>query len=995
MKKEIDLTGKDYWRSLDQLADTPEFQDFLNKEFPENASEMNGKLSRRKFLTLMGASLAFAGLAGCRKPVEKIIPYVTAPENIVPGIPQFYATTMPLGLSNYGIVVESHEGRPTKIEGNEKHPSSLGKTNAVVQASIIGLYDPDRSKKVMHKGEEKTWKAFLSFWKKHQKTLEPSNGEGLAVLTESISSPTFYGLYEKFKKQYPKAKWYVYNPVSDENIYKGLELAVGKPYQPVYNYEKAKVILSLDSDFLLTENEDIKANLGFAAGRKISSEKDEMNRLYVVESSLSNTGALADHRLRTSSGDIAGFTVALVEELKRQGLKIEIDLSNLKASDLNFDKKWLQETVKDILKQRSSGLIVAGRRQPAIVHAMVYAINLALGNVGVAVSYKEISNTLMPEQNSIVRLSEEVNNNKISTLAILNGNPVYNSPSDINFKELLTKIKTTIHLSEYVDETSKLTTWHLPCSHFLESWGDAKSVDGTLSVVQPMIEPLYNGKSNIEVMHMLLSGKVASGHNLVRDAWISILPKNNFENKWRKVLHDGLLENSSSRSMIPSIKKNNLNKALAEFNFSPANLTLNNLEIVFQASPTVFDGRFANNGWLQELPDSMTKLVWDNAAIFSPKTAKELGVKNEDVVELTLKNKSIKLPVWILPGQADYSISVYLGYGRESVGRIGNNVGFNLYKIRNSKALYIDSGITVFKTVEKYTLANTQDHGSMEGRPLVREASLEEYHKNPEFAKEMVKHPPLVSLWEEPSYQEGYQWGMAIDLNACTGCNACAIACQSENNIPIIGKEHVRNGREMHWIRMDRYFSGNLEDPEVVFQPVACQHCENAPCEQVCPVAATSHDEEGLNVMTYNRCIGTRYCANNCPYKVRRFNFFNFTKDYPEVMKMAQNPDVTVRSRGVMEKCTYCTQRINSAKIKAKNEGRELKDGEAVAACQQTCPANAIVFGNINDPDSEVCKVKKQNRDYAMLGELNFKPRTTYLAKLRNPNPELGGWKTG
>ncbi|MEJ2543380.1 MAG: 4Fe-4S dicluster domain-containing protein, partial [Calditrichaceae bacterium] len=538
----------------------------------------------------------------------------------------------------------------------------------------------------------------------------------------------------------------------------------------------------------------------------------------------------------------------------------------------------------------------------------------------------------------------------------------------------------------------KLVNWHLPFAHFLESWSDARSLDGTVSVVQPMIEPLFGGRSMAEVLNLVVTGEDVRGYEIVRSTWKGILKSGDFDFRWTKVLHDGLLADSQTQKENPKISVSKIELALSD-NSGQEKLSAKNLEIVFRQSPAVFDGRFANNGWLQEMPDPVTKLSWDNTALISPNTAKELNLKNEDVVKIDYKGRTIEAPVWIMPGHADYSITLTLGYGRKSVGRIGNYVGYDAYKIRPSINPDFGIGAVITKTGKTYPLANTQDHGSMEGRPLVREASIEEYNKHPEFASEMVEHAPLESLWEEHKYDEGYHWGIKIDLNACSGCNACMIACQSENNIPIVGKEQVRNGREMHWIRLDRYFSGELSDPEMVYQPVACQQCENAPCEQVCPVAATVHDKEGLNVMAYNRCIGTRYCSNNCPFKVRRFNFFNYTNEYPEIIKMAQNPDVTVRSRGVMEKCTYCTQRINEAKIRAKNDGRVLKDGEVVSSCQQSCPADAIVFGNINDPDSAVSKMKKLNRDYTMLGELNLKTRTTYLAKVRNPNPALVGYE--
>jgi MoCo/4Fe-4S cofactor protein with predicted Tat translocation signal len=984
MKSKKRLNGKKYWRSLDQLADTPEFREFLHREFPENVSELTSTVSRRKFLTLMGASIAFAGLASCRRPVEKIIPYVNAPENVIPGVPKYYATTMPFGLSAYGLLVESHEGRPTKIEGNELHPSTLGKSNILTQAAILGLYDPDRSNSVTKDGVQKSWDDFISYWRDERKRFSENKGEGLTVLSESFVSPTLYRLYTEFIKVYPKAKWFTYEPVSDENIYSGTKLAAGKNYQPIYDYSKAKVILSLDSDFLMNESENITANKGFSTGRKLVSEKDNINRLYVVENNFSVTGGMADHRLRLPNLKIKDFCIALMNELGVRMGKPDIS---------KFDQKWLKEVAADLKKNRGNSLVVAGKKQPPVVHAMIMAINETLGNAGRSVIYGELKDAVLSTTDSIKELKASIQKKEVNTLLILGGNPVYNTPADIEFSNVLKKIEKTIHLSPYPDETSKLINWHLPLVHFLESWGDARSADGTASVIQPLIEPLFGGRSIAEVLNLVVTGEDVRGYEIVRSTWKGILKSGDFEFNWIKILHDGLHTQSQSAKENPKILTLRLELALSETR-SEEKLSADNLEIVFRQSPAIFDGRFANNGWLQEMPDPVTKLSWDNTALLSPNTAKELNIKNEDLIKIDYKGRNIETPVWIMPGHADYSITLTLGYGRKSAGRIGNYVGYNAYKIRPVTNLDFGIGAVVTKTGRTYPLANTQDHGSMEGRPLVREASIDEYRKLPEFAKEMVEHPPLESLWKEHSYDEGYQWGMTIDLNACSGCNACVIACQSENNIPIVGKEQVRNGREMHWIRLDRYFSGELRDPEIVYQPVACQHCENAPCEQVCPVAATVHDKEGLNVMTYNRCIGTRYCSNNCPYKVRRFNFFNYTNQYPEILKMAQNPDVTVRSRGVMEKCTFCTQRINAAKITAKNNGEDVKDGDVVTACQQSCPADAIVFGNINDPESTVSKMKKLNRDYTMLGELNLKTRTTYLAKIRNPNSALVGYES-
>lgn len=979
------ITGKDYWRSLEQLADTPEFQEYVQKEFPEGASEMRDLVSRRTFLSLMGASLAFAGLAGCRKPVEKILPYVTAPENVIPGVPQHYATTMPLGLEAYGVLVENHEGRPTKIEGNELHPASRGGTNAFIQASILGLYDPDRSPRIVEKGVERSWVDFVTFWRQQQDKLAATGGAGLAVISESFASPTAARLAAALRAKYPQAQWATYEPISDENIFEGITLATGRALRPVYDYAKASVVLALDCDFLKTEADNISAARGFAAARRIASENDQMNRLYAAEGTYSLTGSMADHRLRVASNKIGALAAALALELNRQGLSLPVagQLSKFSAND--FDKNWLRAAATDLLAQRGKSIVCAGRRQPAAVHALVFAINEALGNLGATIEYREIVDAMLPQREQLATLTQQLAAGQINTLVMLGGNPLQNAPADLNFKSALAKVATTIHLSLYRDETSKAATWHVPMAHYLESWGDARSSDGTASVIQPMIEPLFGGHSSIEMLNLLATGEDKRGYDIVRETWTGLV-SGAFEKSWRRTLHDGLLASSAA----PAVAVTSTPSALAAA-MSGLSDGRDELEVVFLPSTQVHDGRFVNNGWLQEMPHPITKLTWDNCAMIAPATAKQLGVKSGDVVQLTTGGRSVEIPVWIVPGQADNCLAIELGYGREEFGRVAEGAGFDVYPLRTTDAFWFATGVSLTKLGREYQLVSAQDHWSMEGRPLVREANIEDYRRHPKFAQEAVEHPPLESLWEERDYSQGYQWGMAVDLNTCIGCGTCVLACQSENNIPIVGKRQVNNGREMHWLRIDRYFSGSIEDAAMVHQPVMCQHCENAPCEQVCPVAATVHDKEGLNVMVYNRCIGTRYCSNNCPYKVRRFNYFNFTKDTPEIVRMAMNPDVTVRFRGVMEKCTFCVQRVSEGRIKAKLEDRTIKDGEVKTACQQACPTDAIVFGNINDPDSRVNKVKAQNRNYAMLAELNVKPRLTYLAKIRNPHPELAG----
>ncbi|MDA2935054.1 TAT-variant-translocated molybdopterin oxidoreductase [Acidobacteria bacterium AH-259-D05] len=996
MKEALHATGKNYWRSLERLLDSPALREALADEFPEGAADPPDGMSRRTVLKLMGASFALAGLASCRRPEEKIVPYVSAPENVIPGIPKYYATTMCLGTSAYGIVVESHEGRPTKIEGNSLHPSSQGAAGSWMQAAILGLYDPDRSPKVLHRPQvetdpqESSWEEFLEFWTQLSSEAESSDGKGLAILTESYSSPTVARLAGQFQDRFPRAQWVVYEPVGDENIYEGLRVATGEAYRPLYHLEKAETVLALDSDFLLTESESLAQARAFAAGRRV--KRGEMSRLYVVESTLSLTGAMADHRLPLQSRQITGFAAALALQLKDLGVPLDLT-AELRTAPLSGGiVEKLEVIARNLAASRGEALVLAGRRQPPEVHALVFAINRALGALEQSLSLRELKDTGWTNSSDFKALLNEMHRGAISTLIVLGGNPMYTLPADLEFQGALRRVTHTIHLSTHVDETSQLVKWHLPQAHFLESWGDARAADGSVSVIQPLIAPLFEGRSSSEVLALLVRDQEVKGNELVRDTWLeSILGGEDFESRWLSVLHDGILKDSALPPVTVTLQEEALQEVFKTA-AKPRPITeAGKTEIVFQVSPALYDGRFSNNGWLQELPDPITKITWDNAALVSPKTAQDTGVENGDVVSLDYRGNSIEAPVWILPGQADDSVILALGYGRNAAGRVGENVGANAYLLRRSHAPYFDGGLRITRTGRSHQLAQTQEHGTMEGRSMVWEATLNEYRLEPDFASQADEPVEPESLWKEHDYSEGYQWGMAIDLNACIGCNACTVACQSENNIPIVGQEQVRRGREMHWLRVDRYFSGDAENPEVAFQPVPCMHCENAPCEQVCPVAATVHDGEGINAMVYNRCIGTRYCSNNCPYKVRRFNFFNYTKDLPELVQMAMNPDVTVRSRGVMEKCTYCIQRINQAKYSVKQLGRRLQDGEVKTACQQTCPTDAIVFGNINDPRSRVAQLKRQNRNYVLLAELNNKPRTSYLAKLRNSNPD---WDT-
>ena len=958
MKNQM-VDGKQYWRSLNELADTPEFREWLHREFPSGASEMTSSHSRRTLLKLMAASFGLAGLVACRRPEEKILPLAKGVEDYIPGKPMHYATAMTLGGFAFGLVVEAHGGRPTKVEGNPKHPASLGAASAMAQASVLGLYDPDRSRRVLHEGRPSDWNDFVAFARERF----AGNGDGIWVLSEAVNSPSLAAVRDHFRSALANTRWVEYEPLSRAAEVFGAEIAFGRKVQPHYQFDQAAVIVSLDGDFLGADAPTLAAIKQFSRGRHVESERDSMNRLYVFESGFSITGAMADHRFRVPSSGIAAVAKALA------GLE--------PPADPRYDA-----VRKDLEAHRGRCIVIAGPRQPAAVHALAYLMNESLGNIGRTVTFREP--VAAPDTQGIVDLGRALAAGEVKTLLILGGNPVFTAPADAGLAANLEKAGAVIHLGLEVDETAAAAAWHLPQAHYLEAWGDVRAIDGTASVQQPLIAPLYDGKTAAEVLALISGYKDQRGYDIVRNFWMERF-RGDKELAWRTALHDGVIGGTSFAPVSVAINRASVLGAAARLAVPSGGI-----EAVFFASSSVYDGRYLNNGWLQEMPDPMTKLTWDNAALMSPATAQELGVKTGDLVKIAAGERAIEVAAFVMPGQADGSIALELGYGRSKTGQVGRGCGHNVYPLRPAAAMGFLGGVTVNATGRTYRLVTTQDHHSMEGRPLVREATLEYYREEPDFVDHAVHVPELESLYDNPALDGEYQWGMAIDLNQCTGCNACVVACQAENNIPIVGKREVARGREMHWIRLDRYFTGEENDPQAVFQPVACQQCENAPCENVCPVAATVHTPEGLNAMTYNRCVGTRYCANNCPYKVRRFNFLDWHGELAETEKMVFNPDVTVRMRGVMEKCTYCVQRIQEKKIEAKADGRRaIADGEIVTACQQTCPADAIVFGNLKDPASRVAKVKRRNRNYAMLAEINVKPRTTYLAKLRNANPEL------
>ena len=985
------LEGRAYWRSLEELADSTEFNDYLHREFPVQASEFSDPAGRRTFLKLMGASLALAGVGACtRQPPEKIIPYIRQPEELVPGTPLFFATAMPMGGYAYPLLAENHMGRPTKLEGNPEHPASLGATDVFGQGSILNLYDPDRSRAIMGRGEIKTWTAFMAALQAAMNAQRGIAGQGIRLLTEPISSPSLVEQIQQLLTDFPQAKWHQWDPVF------GTVQGGAVDFVPVYSLKAADVVVSLDADFLGAGAGQLRYSKDFGSRHRIGTPKDEQNRLYVAEPVPTITGAKAEHRLAVQANSVHALAAAIAAG---------VGVAGVSAPSLS-DKAgaFAKAAAADLAAHRNKSVVIAGDHQPAAVHILARAINDALGNTGTTVRYTTpVTSSPADGAASITELVTAMNAGKVDLLVIIDANPVFTAPGNLRFADALAKVTTRIHLGLYHDDTAGLCHWHIPAAHYLESWGDARAFDGTVSLIQPLIAPIYDGREAIEVIASMNGQLGRSAFELVKDYWTrafegSTTTKFDLKDQtgkpfatadafWRHALHDGFIASTSylaPGAVIPAAPP--ATPAPPAPPAPPAGF-----EIVFRPDPTVLDGRFGNNGWMQELPKPLSKLTWDNVAYVGFATAEKLGVKNEDVIQITVEGRTIQMPVWVMPGTADNTIGVHFGYGQTKMGRVANGVGVNVYPLRSSSAPWFITGATVTKTGTTYVLASTQTHFNMEGRNPVRVVTADEYRNEPK--ESVAKLGPEVpgkdlSLYTPFEYN-GNKWGMAIDLNACTGCGVCTLACVAENNIAVVGKAQIKKAREMHWIRVDTYFEGSPDAPAMYHQPVPCMQCENAPCEQVCPVGATVHSDEGLNDMVYNRCVGTRYCSNNCPYKVRRFNFLLYSDWTTEEIKAQRNPDVTVRSRGVMEKCNYCTQRISHARIDAKVQGRDSRDGDIVTACQQACPSDAIVFGNLNDPNSQVSKLKTQERNYGLLEDLNTHPRTTYLAVVRNPNPAL------
>jgi molybdopterin-containing oxidoreductase family iron-sulfur binding subunit len=988
------VRGKRYWRSVDELANTPEFQAAVEKEFPGSPHGWGDEVSRRGFLKFMGASAALAGLAGCTKqPDEPIYPYIKAPEDLILGKPMYFATAHPFVTGAVPLLVKTDQFRPIKIDGNPEHPYNQGGSDPFTQATLLDLYDPDRSQHVTYRGENREWAEFAVEFR--NKVISTKDGTGIYFLSETITSPTLARQWREVQAKYPKATLVQYDPAIA-----GTAVAGGLNIQ--YDLAEADVIVSLDADFL--------SGAGFPGFHKLVRQYAErrkdptkLNRLYAIESTPTTTGLKAEHRLGLRASEVPAFAAELAKALGVGGV-------NSPAFAWTGDQmKFLAAIVKDLKAHAGKCVVIPGLYQDRSITELAAAINVALGNDGgTMIVATEPANPLPSSQLADLKiLIGDLYAGKVDWLVILNANPVYNAPSDLNFAAAFEKAKMTAHLGSHLDETGQNAQWHIPAAHFLESWSDAQAYDGTVSIVQPLIDPLYGGKTEHHFLQALLDEPGLNPYAAVQETWHAMIASSeDFDKAWRKSLHAGWIEGSADTPHNIAPFKPTTSFAV------PIPAGKENLEIIFRPDPNVYDGRWSNVGWLQELPKPVTNLSWDNAALVSGATLTKYGLEEDDIVELTVNGRKVNAPVIAVPGHPDNSVTVHLGYGRSFAGRVGSGAGFNAYLIRTSDAPFYAVG-SMKKVEGKWGTAITKSHfqdhrpklfggqgngnNSLEAdeaiseRGIIRYATLDEYKADPGFANEGETHSTtdrnntLFPNWE---YKDN-AWGMSIDMNSCTGCNACIVGCYAENNIPVVGKQQVRIGRNLQWLRIDTYFEGDLAAPRAHFQPMACQHCENAPCEQVCPVGATVHTPEGLNAMVYNRCVGTRYCSNNCPYKVRRFNFLLYSDFETESLKLMRNPDVTVRSRGVMEKCSYCLQRISAAKIEADKENRAIRDGEVVTACQQACPAQAISFGNINDKQSKVAKLQADERSYQVLADLNTRPRTKYVAAVLNLNPEL------
>ncbi|MEO8041333.1 MAG: TAT-variant-translocated molybdopterin oxidoreductase [Acidobacteriota bacterium] len=1073
--KILSQSGKDYWRSVDEFVDAPEFEEFVKREYPVHSEDWDNAVSRRTFVKLMGGTLALAGLSGCViQPAEKIVPYVRPEQDMLPGKPLFFATAVSLGGVATGLLAKSFDGRPIKVEGNPDHPGSLGATDVLAQASLMDMYDPDRSQEISFRGSPKTWENFMSTLRSAIDENRADGGAGVRFLTQTVTSPTLMNQFRLLTAEMPNAKWVSYEPVNNDNAIAGARMAFGSPVQTIYKYDLADRILTLDKDIFSDFN--VRYMKDYAKKKNLRGENKEINRLYSIETTMTLTGAKADHRIAVKPSQMAEVAKAVAAALGVGGA----------SSTYTENAKWIAAMAKDLQAFRGRSIVVPGNNQSPVVHALAHAMNAALGNVGQTVIYAD---PFTPsEKTQVEQLRElvgDIDAGRIKMLVVLGGNPVYNTPADLRLnEERLKKVGLRVHLGTHYDETAELCHWHVAEKHYLESWSDARAYDGTVSIIQPLIQPLYDSHSAHEVVQLFFKENFdQKDYDIVRAYWqtqtiaaapapaaaaatassnipapASTTSTNNansasaqtrpaqvaaktaapattaqrpaaaggtrsFEDNWRRIVHDGVVPNTAAIPKTVSANTAFLGQpAVPAANAGP-------IEISILPDPSVYDGRFTNNGWLQELPNPLTKITWENVALISPNTARKLNLNQagdsdqvsgaggerpisfinskgsnmfSDLVTLDYQGGQVSkpVPVWIAPGQPDDVVTIFLGYGRTRAGRVGTGIGYNAFDVVRSDAMNFGTG-SITATGAQATIASTQIHFNMEGRDILRVWDFNDLENEIEHAAEKNEDMYPKSMYKtaadeyQKTYDKYHRWGMSIDLNSCVGCNACVLACQSENNIPVVGREQVERSREMHWMRIDTYFAGDdLSNPVGPhFQPLLCQQCEQAPCEVVCPVTATVHSAEGLNDMVYNRCVGTRYCSNNCPYKVRRFNFMLYQDwDTPQY-KLMRNPEVTIRSRGVMEKCTYCTQRIAAARIEAEKDARAIADGEVITACQAVCPTDAIVFGDINDKQSQVAHLKEDPRNYNLLNELNTQPRTTYMAELKNQNPEMPDYR--
>lgn len=1007
--------GKELWASLEELAESPEIIDLFEREFPPGADEPPPGMDRRRFLQLMGASLALAGITGCGdmgRPAGqgRLLPYVRPPEDFIPGRPVYFATSFLLDGIAYGLLGETHMGRPTKMEGNPQHPGSLGATDTFGQAWVLDLYDPARAKTVTRQGRISDWDSFRTFLIGRREALLGKRGAGLRILTGSMTSPSLISQLQALSAELPEARWHRFDPVGSVHADEGTALAFGRPLHTVLHLDQADVIAAFDADFLSWGAESVRYSHDWAQRRKVREVPPEeraakgggMSRLYAAEGLPSLVGAMADHRLRIKPSRVGEVLSSVASALGVLPVKGPSALSE-------EEDAWVKALATDLRSAQGRSLVLVGEPQPPEVHALAHGLNRFLGNIGKTLHFTEplgagAETGSSSRSQSLPELVEDMRAGRVDTLIILDSNPAYTAPASLDFAAALAKVAHTVLVSYYQDETAARCEWHVPLAHGLESWGDARAFDGTVSLIQPLIEPLFFARTPAEVLAVLQGETEANGRELLRNHWSTRLGPD-FESAWRDALFLGLIPGTALPPVTVSQSPDWRDRIMPPRTGNPPAFSSGTLEVEFRPDPTVWDGRFTFNVWLQETPKYLSKLTWDNAAYISPRTAERLGLASRDVVELRLRDRMIRAPVWIQPGQCDDLVTVTLGYGRpwpssrtwvnegggmeepNREGGLKDLYGYNAYAIRPQDAPWSALGLELRKTGETHPLASAQDQFRLMGRPIIRSADFSQLMKNPRFAVE--PHHPEASLYPEFAY-DSYAWGMTIDMSICTGCSSCVVACRSENNVPVVGKEGMLRGRDMNWLRIDTYFTGEVDHPVTYFQPMLCQQCEKAPCEVVCPVEATLHNGEGLNEMIYNRCIGTRYCSNNCPYKVRRFNFFSYVNEKVESLKMVRNPDVTVRTRGVMEKCTFCVQRINHARIEAKKEDRRIRDGEAITACMQACPTRAITFGDLNGSASLVAGLRKLPWNYQVLGDLNTRPRIHYLAKLWNLNPELG-----